>query len=470
MPSRDRLTRAARAARERPALIAFPLALTAGLLVALAQGEKFFHYDSAGYWSLSEMFVQDGHFSLVGVDSDGLRGYALPLLYWALRNTGEVLAVTDSLAVRVFNAAGFALIGTVLAPRLATIVWPQTRWSVTRRLVFSGLLLVFWSGYLSYPLSDFPALALGLLALVAIFRGDSPPWLLVAGLAAGFAINTRPSYALLAPVLVALLVWGWLEARSEISRRRWALGAAALLSGLAIASVPQSIVQHSQFGDYSPLPGSSSLSQSQYRLGLELQRYDTYLGGEGKLEYVEPHTAEMVAEFERDEMSGGAYLELFVKHPVAMAGLYLRHIVNGFDQRYTTPYVETLEMDQSGGEEVSHRLLRIAGFLIVFLALLRLAWPAARRSLGEARWRYLAALLVISLTAIPSAMDTRYLLPTYMAAWMLLVAPGWRVALAETWAGPRRYQALALVLVAGFAYSFLVWTIVSEATDNVRLS
>lgn len=460
-----------REATLRPALIAFPLALIAGLLVGLAQGEKFFHYDSGGYWSLSEMFVRDGHFSLVGVDSDGLRGYALPLLYWALRNTAEVLAVTDSLAVRAFNAAGFALIGTVLAPRLAAIVWPQRRWNITRRLAFSGLLLVFWSGYLSYPLSDFPALALGLLALVAIFRGDSPPWVLVAGLAAGFAINTRPSYALLAPVLVALLVWGWSEARAarEVSRRRLALCAAALLAGLAIVSVPQSIVQHSQFGDYSPLPGSSSLSESQYRLGLELQRYDTYLEGEGKLEYVEPHAAEIVAEFER-EMTNRAYLELLVDHPTAMAGLFLRHIVNGFDQRYTTPYIETLEMNQSGFGEVSHQLLRIAGFLIVFLALLRVAWPAARRSLGEARWRYLAALLVISLTAIPSAMDTRYLLPTYMVAWMLLLAPGWRGAVARIWAGPNRCRGLALVLGAGLAYSFVVWTIVSEATDSIRLS
>lgn len=465
------LVRASKQARNRPALTSFSIALAGALIVTLIQGEKFFHYDSGGYWYLSETFVHTGHFSLFNFDNNGLRGYALPLLYWVLRNTAETLAITNSLAVRIANAATFALIGAVLVPRLGAIAWPQTSWNIGRRLGFCALLLAFWSGYMSYPLSDFPALALALLALVAIFRTDSPLWLFVAGLSAGLAINVRPSYALLAPVLAALLVWSWVATRGteRVSLRLRGLSVAALVAGLAIVAVPQSVIQHHQFGDYSPVPGSSTLTQYQYRLGLELQRYDTYLGGSGKLEYLEPHTADIVAELNSSTVGNVAYMKLVLQHPVTMAGLSLRHVVNGFDQRYTTPYIETLETDRSGISVTSHRLLRIAGFLIVFLALLRVAWPAGRRSLGPARWRYIVALLVVSLTAVPSAMDTRYLLPSYMAAWLLIVAPGWRSALNETRTGSHRYRALALALSAGLVYTVVVWRIVTAATDNLRL-
>lgn len=468
---RGLLSRAARSGQERPALTAFAIALAAAVIVALVQGEKFFFFDSGGYWYLSETFVRNGHFSLFNFVNSGLRGYALPLLYWALRNAGELLSMSNSLAVRMVNAATFALIGAVLAPRLAAIAWPQTSWNVTRRLALSGLVLVFWSGYLSYPLSDFPALAFGLLALVAIFRGDSPPWLLVAGLSAGLAINIRPSYVLLAPVLVALLVWDWVEQprteRASVGRR--GLSVAVLVVGLAIVAVPQSIIQHRQFGDYSPLPGSSALTQLQYRAGLELQRYDTYLEGTGRLEYVEPHTADIVAGLGSSTVDSIAYLKIVLRHPVTMAGLFLRHTVDGLDPRYTTPYIETLEMNRSGFSSAAHQLLRIAGFLIVFIAFVRVFWPAGRRSLGPARWRYLVALLVVSVTAAPSAMEARFLLPVYVVVWLLVMAPGWSSALKETRAGPHRYSAPALVLGAGLAYAVIVWAIISAATENLRL-
>jgi hypothetical protein len=160
------------------------------LLVALAEGTKPFYFDSGGYWNLSESFTRSGHFSFFDFE-DPLRGYALPLLFWGPRNAAEVLTSNQSLMVRGFNAATFALIGAVLAPRLAMIAWPQVSWNVTRRLALTALILVFWSGYLSFPMSDFPSLAVALLALVAIFRADSPPWLLVAGIAAGLALNMR---------------------------------------------------------------------------------------------------------------------------------------------------------------------------------------------------------------------------------------------------------------------------------------
>jgi hypothetical protein len=472
MPERGRLAAALRAARDSPALTAFVIGTLAAFLVALDGGTKPFYFDSGGYWSLSESFTGSGHFSFYDFQ-DPLRGYSWPLILWALRNVSEVFISNQSLMVRGFNAVLFALVGTVLAPRLATIAWPQVSWNITRRLALTAVLLVYWSGYLSFPLSDFPALAAALLALVAISRSDSPLWLLVAGFAGALALNIRPAYVLLPPLLAILLIWSWIEGRrtQPISVGRRVLCVVALLAGLAIVSAPQSLSQHHRYGDFDPIPGSTDLKRIQYTIGLKLQRYETYLNEKPHMEYVDDHNDEVVASLETGSVeSTGEYLGLVVDYPVTMAGVFLRHVVNGFDQRYTTPFVETIESDRSGPNAAWHLLLRIGGFLMVFLALLRVVWPAGRRSLGPGRWRYPAALVVFACSSIPSAIETRFLLPGFLLAAMLVVAPGWRKAFDETWASPARNRTVALVLSAGVAYAVVVWAIVSAATDSLRIA
>ena len=464
---------ALRAAREAPAPTAFAIAALAAFGLAAAQGEKFFYYDSGAYWALSETFTGSGSFPFFDFENTGIRGYVLPLLYLGLREGADFLVGSDWLLVWGFNAATFALIGTVLAPRLAAIAWPEAKWNVSRRLALTALILAFWSGYLSFPLSDFPALAAALLALVAISRADSPPWLLLAGLSAGIALNVRPAYLLLTPLLIGLLVWSWTERRDggRILSGRRLLCAAALFGGFAIVALPQSVSQHKRFGEYSFVPGSSGLTGFQYATGLRFQRYETHVSGPPQMEYLDPHTREIVAGLENGSVGGtGGYLGIVADHPLTMAGVYLRHVVNGLDQRYTTPYVETLESDREGLAAAWHDLLRAGGFLIVFLALLRVALPAGRRSLGPARWRYPAALLAVSASAIPSAVETRFLLPAFLLAAMLVVAPGWRQALSELRAHPAWRRELALVLAAAVAYAAIVWSIVSAASDNLRLS
>ena len=110
-----------------------------------------------------------------------------------------------------------------------------------------------------------------------------------------------------------------------------------------------------------------------------LQRYDTYVGtGHGpEMLYIDKAGLALLDKQKNHEVaSTGDYLEPFVTHPVVMGGLALSHLINGLDQRYDTPYISRLDTG-------SHRPLRIAGFLITFLALLRLIWPAARRRLAD---------------------------------------------------------------------------------------
>lgn len=451
-----------------PATVAAALAFAAFLIAALIQGEKPFYYDSEAYWALADTFAENGHFSLFDYGYNGLRGYALPLTYYVVQQAAGVVTSNDSLMVMGYNALVFALIGAALAPRLAEIAWPQLRWSVPRRLALCALLLTFWHGYLSFPLSDFPALAAALLALVAVSSFSSPGWMLAAGCAAGLALDFRPAYVLFVPGLLSLAVWGWATQRDtdRVGKGRLGLCIGLFVAGIVLISLPQSIAAHRRSGDYSPIPGGSGLAGLQYTEGLHLQRYDTFVGGtpeEARMNYFDPHTAAVVADLEGGEVSDTRqYVEIVFEHPVAMAGVFLRHIVNGLDQRYTTPYVEKLQTRWN-------RIWRFAGFLIVFLALVRVLWPAARRGLEPARWRYPAVLMLGSATSIASAVETRFMLPVFVLCAMLVLAPGWPPLFASSGLGLRRYRTATLIAAAAALFYAGVWAIVSGATDNLQL-
>jgi hypothetical protein len=452
-------------AARRPGLTAFAILLVAALAVAAIQGSKPFYWDSHGYWELSEGFNHNGTFSFSHYPYDQLRGYALPLTLFLLHHGGNHLGLGPGTEVNVFNSVLFALLGGVVAPTLAGIAWPQRRWGLLPRLGLGALLLIFWSGYMSFPLSDFPALLAATVALIAVSRVDSPLWLGLAGLAAGYAVDVRPAYVLLLPLILVVFAWSWWRERSRVPAglARRALCVVALVAGMVIVSVPQSLYEHRASGSYSPLPGGTELSGLQYSAGLKMQRFETYVAGPlPAMEYMEPSTWSIRTELPDGRVSGTKqYLEIVAHHPLTMAGLFLRHIVNGFDQRYTTPYVEHLEPP-------ARKLLRLAGFLLVFLALFRAIWRRGRRSLGESRWRYPLTLAACCATVPASAVETRFMAPLFVLAAMVVLTPGWPNPL-EGGVGLRRFRTVGVAAGCLVAYLVVVGVIVHGATHHLEL-
>jgi hypothetical protein len=463
---RSRGVKSARSfAARRPGLTAFAILLAAALIVALIQGSKPFYYDTGGYWSLAEGFNHDGSFSFSHYTYDQLRGYVLPLTFYVLHHGTLHLGIGAGTAVNVFNSLLFSILAAILVPELARIAWPDRRWGLLPRLALGALLLIFWSGYLAFPASDFPALFAGVVALIAVSRADSPLWLGLAGLAAGYAVNTRPAYLLLLPLVFVVLGWSWWKeaARMPAGAVRRVLCVAALVGGVVVVTLPQSLYNHAVTGSYGPLPGGGELAGLQYSAGLKMQRYDSIVvGPDPSLEYMEPATLS-IREGLRDGrvFTTGEYLEILAHHPLTMAGNFLHHIVNGLDQRYTTPYVEHLEPP-------ARKLLRLAGFLLVFLALFRLLWPRGRRSLGAARWRYPLTLLACCATVPTTAVETRFLAPVFILAAMTVLTPGWPNPL-ESAAGPRRYRTLGVAAAVLVAYLVVVGLIVHGATSHLEL-
>jgi hypothetical protein len=448
-----------------PAVTAFGVAFAVTLLVGLLQGTRTFYGDSGQYWTLGDSFTHFGHFSLLNFE-DPVRGYGLPLVLYGLKTVDEGVHWSSSSVVTIFNALVFVLIGTILAPRFAEAAWPQRRWGFGRRVALTALLLVFWSGNLNYPLTDFPGLAMALLALVAIAQPDSPGWMLTAGVAGGIAINLRPAYLLFVPMFAVIIAWTWFEQRAapHASLARRALCACLLVAGFAIASLPQSLSAHRYHGTWSFIPGASiNLEEEKLTAGLSSQRYDTYEGprGPSAIVYGDATGQRLLEQQPEGKINGlSQYVGLIASHPTVMVPLFTRHIVNGLDARYSTIYVEHYD---SGGRT----WLRLAGFLLVFLALARVLWPSARRALGPARWRYPFALLLCSLTSVATEIETRYMLPVYLLCYILALAPGWPNPLGPAEDGLRRFRTPAVLAVACLAFMAIVWHMVSAVHGHV---
>jgi hypothetical protein len=443
---------------------AFCAAFIACLAVGLLQGVRPFYADAEGYWALASTFTDTGHFSLLSFVSLQ-RGYFLPLVIYVLKMFTAGVFQEESTAATVFDVLLFALIGAVLAPRLAEIAWPEQSWGFLRRIGLTALLLIFWSGDLNYPLTDFPGLAMGLLALVAVARTDSPGWMLLAGAAAGATLNLRPAYLPLLFMLGVIVGLNWFDQRGSPhpTTARRVLCAGLLIVGFALVSLPQSLSAHRYFNTWSPVPGAGDhLSEEVLALGMTAQRWDSYerpVGVPNAIIYPYPSGKRLLDQQPEQKIKGlSQYLGIVASHPTIMVPLFIRHLINGLDVRYSTIYVENRA---SGG----HIWLRVSGFLLVFLALVRLLWPAARRSLGRVRWRYPIALSLACVTSLTSVMEPRYMLPVEILVYVLVLAPGWPSPIGPPEAGWRRFRTSAILALAGVAFTAFIWHTLNGITS-----
>ena len=239
----------------------------AGVVLAVAvllrRPADRFIYDADGYFSGAAALVSGGNvFEEGGLD---LRGVLTAFLYapaaLVARLGGDQLA---GAAVLAQNAVLIAVLGAVLLPRLVGTWRSVTPVVVVVCAVGTGLTT---AGFAPFPLSDLAAAALLVTVLVAIDQG-SPRWLVVAGLAAGAAVNIRPA-TLLPLVVVGLAV---------LVARRGAAAWAAL--GGAVALLPQFVLnqRHGSPG-WLPVPEQTGwLTQLQAHYASHLVRYDTVVG------------------------------------------------------------------------------------------------------------------------------------------------------------------------------------------------
>ncbi|MBO0356700.1 hypothetical protein J0X19_01965 [Hymenobacter sp. BT186] len=410
------------------------------------QGERM-PYDAGHYWELAVGFQrQHQSFSLLNFH-DPTRGYLAALLQF------PALVVRFLTHCSMPTAAKVA--GTGWATLLFAFLIPELWRSVSGRQVSGGrwLLLVllafsFWRDFFSFTTTDMPALALLLLALWAVSRAGIG-WWLVAGLSLAASLNSRPMY--LAAVLPALLLAGWYSKQHrEITWVRWL----AVGLGVGVALAPQLAINRLHFNSNSPLVLARVSSQQttplylkQLTWGTRVLRYDTNL--HQRLIYADSAgLAVLHQEGVREYTSYGQFLRIALHHPFNYGWRYVRHLFNGLDVWQPAPY----PLQEYSPARFWVQLLNYTA-LGVGLSVLLLARPA--RWLSWPRAWVLLALLLPCLIAIPTAMETRFLLPLHL---LLLAGAAFRFSPRQTlmrWRLP--WQRLAIVTVAGLWLSGCFW-------------
>jgi hypothetical protein len=441
MSLQDRVVRRSEQIRRVP-LEPVCFALVAGIYAAhlFLSGYDRFYWDSSEYWDLGKLFGTDGHFSLLSFNYPD-RGYFLPLLNRGLQEVASGLALGSVTIVKLFGALLAATLGVLVLPRLARRLFPHAAVSWGRVLALNGLLFLYWRDHFDFPLSDFPALLATCVGLLGLLRGGRAGYV-VAGLGLALGVNMRPEYlpafviAVGVVALVPLRSWDW---------RRRGTAVALVLAGALVASLPQILINHRHRDSWSPIPaGSRHTAMRQLTFGLFAQKYETYVGGtagypQPGVFYLDPAAQHVMRQEGVPEITSyGQYARIVVHHPFELAASYVRHIFNGLDVRYPTPYIRNLRD--------SSILLSLFQYTLIFLALARLVVPEARRALGRIRWAGILVLVSPCLSAIPGAVEPRFFLPAqvliYMLvcfgpdqrAWLLVGGKGRRVGLAASYA------------------------------------
>jgi hypothetical protein len=441
----------------------FGLVAAVYLVHLFASGYDTFYYDSNEYWQAGKLFNDGGGFSLLSYDYEW-RGYAIPLLSHVLDSIGNALGLGDVTVVKIFGALLAATLGVVVLPRLARALFPNAALGWDRILALNALLFLYWRDHFDFPLADFPALLAASVGVIALLRRTA--WGYAgAGIALGLAASMRGNYwfALVAAVLVAALV----PLRSWSLRRRGA-AAGLVLAGALLASLPQVLVNQRHHDTWSPtIPIASEQHLIATWLGLRAQKYETYVGPateypQPAVLYLDPSTQRLLTDESISPVtrlgrlsfpSDRRYLELVVEHPITMTASYARHLFNGLDVKYPTPYIRDLDNTSTP--------LSLLQYTVLFFALARLLVPRARRALGGVGWPGMVVLGSAVLGVITAQAEPRYYLPLTALAYLLVCfGPATRETLLDG------SKSLRVALAVSYAAFLLLCLTLSSATED----
>lgn len=415
----------------------------------LTSGIKEQVYDAQGYWSLTQVLYDGGNFSLLNFDS-ALRGYLLPLAYvpayWLVETSSFFSA---PVLIKVMGALLAGLLFGFLFPRLWQAI-TRVAPSAGGQLLFSLAAFMLWRNYFNYSLSDFPALAALLSALLLLLPRPTLRKVLLAGALVAAATNIRPIYLAAVP-LVALLV-GWLAARPAAGR--WPnVGKALLLylTGFALLTAPQWLINRENFGSNWPLVigidmqdaamlESGDLYLQQINMGLSTQKYETGIARDfpiPQISYHDPIGALILRENYNQKIdSYREYIELVLSRPFDLVALNARHLFNGLDVLYPTPYITRVYTNTAR--------LALLNYTLLFAASVVLLRNISR--VTPSQWLCVLPVIAPAILMIPLPVECRYLMPVHLLL-LAIACFGWPAEWSWRSLAGRRLPALLAYLI-----------------------
>lgn len=344
-------------------LAMFAVISTALLTFSFFRNITVFPYDSSYYWSIADSVFENG-FNILNFP-ETFRGCLFPLLVGIIKRVVYRLGFNSYWGWRILISGMVAGILVYAFP----IIFKRndtTHISWTNYLtnaIFILMFCVFWGDFIQYPLSDFPACFFMLMGIaVLIWVKDKPNRIhkIVGGIIAGTllyaAYNTRAAF--LYGISIAIIVFTIYILREKSYRNFLVL--IALITGMLLAATPQMMINHQYIGSWSPkvyteqlLGYQRSLQSEQVHLGLHQSRYETYIGDD--TDYPVPSVffddpiGERLIETEEITPDGfiyGKVFKLFIKYPLDIAGLYIRHLISLMTPVFSQMYISDLYADK----------------------------------------------------------------------------------------------------------------------------
>lgn len=447
-------------------LLAAPRALSApwqSLLISVVGWSVYFvaadrrplNYDSLGYWQLSEKLSTPVSF---WNHEDDLRGYSWP---WAIRLARTVIrpVTTDpEIVARAISLFVFPTLLCIAVPKLASRLSPTARLTVPRILLLNVLFFFGWRHDAFYTLSDGPALLAMTLGILLVISRPGLKMAMLAGVLLGLAANARPAYLLSAGAAIGLVFL------VERGGKQILKCSAMMTLGILLALVPQSIANAENHGTFSPFPvGSGNLSQMQLRFGLQMYRYDTYVGdldvfGGPSVIYQTPELRRYITEsFPEGGPEFRDFISIVADRPLDLIDAYSRHLLSGLDVRFAGTYIENFDVPW---------FVPVVNFALLSLAILSIARRRVRHR--KVRWRgpgtYVLALGVIACgPALLGATEVRFLLPIHLALLAFFALDFDRSDIPDTVVERASYGIALIALVVG-------WSLLADGTLDSRCS
>ena len=383
------------------------------LLYTLQRSYNPFVHDSLYYWNLSTSFTANENFSLSNFHDD-LRGYVFPFLLFILKTLAVFIRIDEKTFFYICSSLFFTTLSVYILPWSTNVLFGWGK-KLGGRVIISVLIFFFWRGYFLYPLSDFPAFVsflIGVTLFVKALRDSSNLFTLIgSGFFLGIAANIRPIYqASLFLLLLAIPVFLWKNYKKQIL-----INIVFFLLGCAIVLFPQYQINKTHFQNESPwvkarYGSDESLYIKQLFWGLKTQKFESNIGDNYPsitVIYEDPFIQNLQKTNLLRNKTLTQYLKIMRRYPLDILVSYFRHMFNGLDIFFSTPYIKNVY--------ANHVVLSVANYLIWFVLIFRIL----KTDLSP---DYLSAVGLISLLlpvilAIPTAVEVRFFLPAHLLAY-----------------------------------------------------
>lgn len=280
-----------------------------------------------------------------------------------------------------------------------------------------GIFSAFFYGLEIYPLTDLAAITFCMIAVILInkIRDDGRivnllMYSFFLGIVLYLSYNIRTIY-LFAGCYLAVLLCVYLHKSGKHLKDK-ILSVASTFAGVYLGGLPQGYMNYYQLGHFNIKVPTNNLMVKQIFWGILYQRYDTacvdmkQLGEHPSYAiYFEDMVGQALVKKSGIEgfSSWGEAMSFILKHPVEVAGIYVRHLVNVLLPCWPNQYVEDLDNNKL--------ILAILSYSCFFLFGLTI-WNKCLKD-NKVCLNYFP-LLIPSVFILPGAVEVRYFASLYL--------------------------------------------------------